>query len=53
VELEDKVLWEMGLVAPDDPSNTDVYKAEFVAARSGIYKSEYVRCSKDVKLTRC
>jgi hypothetical protein len=48
VELEDKVLGEMGFVAPDDPSNTDVYKTELVATRSGRYKSEYARCSKDV-----
>jgi len=53
VKLEDKVLWEMDFVAPDDPSNTDICKTELVATRSGKYISEYARRSKDVELTKC
>lgn len=33
MELEDEILGEMGFVAPDNPTNTDVGQTEFVAAK--------------------
>jgi hypothetical protein len=33
MELEDEVLGEMGLITPDNPADTDVGEAEFVATR--------------------
>lgn len=35
MELEDEVLGEVGLVAPDDPAYTNICKAEFVATDGG------------------